>query len=204
MDISLNTSETQYHYHQEYQISLEESLPAVTTSPLSTILSQYHGDSKDVYGSITDLGITILSPSDSRAVHSVLGKTLKNTVVVKTREVFHYHSSHIQTALSLIRFVSQHHFNRIRCMILSELHPTSLSVPPGTRRLADAVTCPSQYQIVVQSLLGTWLIADSFEAATQIQQMKKCRWNCVTRDGIQFFANGEVRSETYSIKMMMT
>ena len=82
-------------------------------------------------------------------------------------------------------------------MILSELHPSLLSPPSCTRRLVDAVTCPTQFQSVVESLLGTGLIAESLEAAVQIPQKKKCRWNCVTLDGVQFYANGEVRSEVY-------
>ena len=80
-------------------------------------------------------------------------------------------------------------------MILSELHSSPLTAPTGTRRLVDAVTCPTQFQRVVESLLGTWLIAESFETAVQIQQKKKCRWNCVTLDGVQLYANGEVRTE---------
>ena len=91
--ISFKNRQSQYQSHQEKERNLTNALPSTTISPLTSILSRY--DSNDVYGSIPDLGITIRAPSDSRAVHSVLGKTLKNTVVVGTREVLHHSFSHL-------------------------------------------------------------------------------------------------------------
>ena len=89
---SFDNRELQYQNHQEKVRNLTDVIPSTTVSPLLSILSQF--DSKDVYGSIPDLGITIRTPSDARAVHSVLGKALKNTIVVGTREVFHDTFSH--------------------------------------------------------------------------------------------------------------
>ena len=57
------------------------------------------------------------------------------------------------------------------------------------------MTCSSAYYSVVEKLLGSWILVDSFQEASAFQRSSNTRWNCVTLDGVLFWMNGEVRTQ---------
>lgn len=57
------------------------------------------------------------------------------------------------------------------------------------------MTCSSAYYSVVEKLLGSWILVDSFQEASAFQRSSNMRWNCVTLDGVLFWTNGEVRTQ---------
>lgn len=101
----------------------------------------------------------------------------------------------IQVAAALIDSFRRQRRGHVRCLILSELSAKPLIVPRGKRRLVDCVTCLSAYRAVVEKLLGSWILVDSFQEAAAFQRDSDSRWNCVTLDGVLFWANGEVRTQ---------
>ena len=44
------------------------------------------------------------------------------------------------------------------------------------------MTCSSAYYSVVEKLLGSWILVDSFQEASAFQRSSNTRWNCVTLD----------------------
>lgn len=57
------------------------------------------------------------------------------------------------------------------------------------------MTCSSAYYSVVEKLLGSWILVDSFQEASAFQRSSNTRWNCVTLDDVLFWTNGEVRTQ---------
>lgn len=162
---------TSLHQLEEQQDTLKTLLASSSQKPLSSLSSFLERTTlRGVIGTLFDIGLVLRSAESSRAIHAVLGKALEDTAVVEDREVSASSSSHFRQLQRSSKRSDHYHGGRIRCIILSELSAKPLVAPRGRRRLADCVTCSSAYYSVVEKLLGSWILVDSFQEASAFQR----------------------------------
>lgn len=79
-------------------------------------------------------------------------------------------------------------------MIVDELATKPCYSPNSYKRLIDCLAIPTEYESVFEKMVGRWLVCETETEAIHLQRTRK-GWNCVTLQGTQYFAKGEVRRE---------